>query len=110
MQKIHNPMGHPLAITLSAAVPLHIMQLKMRGGPSPTEIQEQEQVLGPILERADSLLLFKGKETKDGEVADAFNKLARGIAILSYCPGGITIFNEHFETQYPEANETTSKT
>jgi hypothetical protein len=100
------PLNHPLAIMLSGAVPLWIEQLKRRGGPSMEEISSLEETLGPVLDRADGLLLFRGREAKDGEIANAFNQLARGIAILSYVPGGVTVFNEHYETEFPVPDST----
>ncbi len=36
---------------------------------------------------------------KEGATAEAFNDLARAIALLSFMPGGVTCFNQHWETQ-----------
>lgn len=40
-------------------------------------------------------ILFKGK--KPGQSADAFNRLAEGIALLALAPGGVKLFGLHFE-------------
>ncbi len=36
---------------------------------------------------------------KEGRTAQAFNDLARAIALLSFCPGGVTCFGRHWETR-----------
>jgi hypothetical protein len=88
--------GH-LTIALSAAVPLNIMMLQERGGPN-QEDWEYLSGFGDVLgepENAEALL-FKSKHK--GLTAIMFNELARVIAIMSYIPGGITIFGQHYET------------
>lgn len=87
---------HPLPDTLAVAVPLWILRLHERGGVTPEDFRRIAIELDPILERADALLLYRGKEAKKGEIAQAFNKLAEGIAILSFVPGGIRIFGSHY--------------
>lgn len=53
-----------------------------------------------VAEHAD-IILYKSKGT-----ADAFNHLAEGLAILALQPGGVTIFNLHFErSSFPFLNE-----
>jgi hypothetical protein len=42
-------------------------------------------------------LLFKS-DTK-GETAGLANRLAHAIAVMSYAPGGITVFGQHFEAR-----------
>ena len=92
-----------LLIALSAAVPLYIMELQAQGGP----VQEQypscsevEQLLGAkgvarLLGAKGDVLLFG--EGKKGEAAGVFNAMARGLAILAFCPGGVTFFGQHWE-------------
>ena len=84
---------------MAIAVPLWIMRIHDRGGITNADFKRTNAELQPILERADTFLLFKGKEAKKGEVADAFNKLAEGIATLSFVPGGIKIFNVHYRAE-----------
>jgi len=55
-----------------------------------------------IFERGEILLFGGGKK---GEVAEAFNAVARGIAALSFKPGGITIFGGHWEARHPALPE-----
>jgi hypothetical protein len=90
--------GDLLKTMLPMAVTMNIMDFKRR---SWEEIQafatEASQYIG---EHGDNLL-FKSK--KKGETAMAFNMLAKGIAALSFAPGGVTTFGMHFESTHPEA-------
>jgi len=89
-------MSDHLSIALSAAVPLHIAELKAKGGPDAADLkkaQELSQILG---ERGDILLFGGGKK---GEAADQFNRVARALAVLAYCPGGVTLFGGHWEAK-----------
>jgi len=90
--------GH-LPTAMAAAVPLHIMQLKEKGGPNADDMAEAQKTSGMLGERGDVLLFGPGKKGKKGECADLFNRTARAIAVLSFCPGGITIFGYHFEAE-----------
>lgn len=81
-----------LRISLSAAVPLWIQELKHRDWSYLTErakICAQE-----VAEHGDNLLF---RSEKRGESARAFNRFAEGLAILSMVPGGVNIFGLHFE-------------
>lgn len=53
-----------------------------------------------IAEHGD-IILYRGK--KPGETGKAFAALARGVAALSFSPGGVTVFGEHFEATHPES-------
>lgn len=86
---------YPLSIALSAAVPLWILDIKEKGGLSDNDFIEAKQVSSLLGSKGD-VLLFGGSK-KRGEVADLFNKVAKAIAVLSFCPGGITIFGQTFE-------------
>lgn len=81
-------MFHPLALTLDLAVPLHIAELRKRGGPTTAEIEDIRSFSQTLAEKGD-VLMFGGKK---GEAADLFNKLAKAIAICAFQPGGITLF------------------
>lgn len=87
---------HPLNMALMMAVPIQMFALAEQGGPTAEDFA-QLQELDAILERADELLLFKGKGAKPGELAEAFNKLARGLAVMSYIPGGVTFGGEFYQ-------------
>lgn len=76
-----------------AAVPLRILELKARGGPSDDDIRSCRYI-SELLGEKGHLLMFRGK--KRGETAEVFNQLARGLAILSFVPGGVTFLGEHW--------------
>ncbi len=52
-----------------------------------------------VAEHGDNIL-FKSK--KKGDTAKAFNELAKGVTVLSFAPGGVTIFGMHFESVHPD--------
>lgn len=83
-----------LSIAMSAAVPLRIMGMYEKGGPDDGDFVRAQKA-GQLLGEKGDLLMFKSK--KEGETARIFNETAHAIAVLSFCPGGITIFNQHFE-------------
>ena len=85
-----------LAIALSAAVPLRIMELEERGGPSEEDIATCQGWSDQLGEQGDVLLFGGGKK---GQAAHLFNQLAKSIAILSFCPGGVRLFGEHWESE-----------
>lgn len=86
------PPGHPLSVTLEVAVPLHIMELECAGGPTVADFTNLAGFADELGAKGDQLL-FGGKDA-----AMLFNRLARAIAVISYCPGGITLFGQHWET------------
>ena len=86
-----------LQISLSAAVPLWIetfVQQDYTWADVSRIASESSQI---IAEKGD-LILFKSK--KKGETAAAFNALARGVAALAFVPGGVTVFEMHFEADF----------
>jgi hypothetical protein len=81
-----------LKISLSAAVPLWIERFKQLTDDERMAIaREAAQV---VAEKGD-IIQFRSK--RKGETANAFNQLARGIAVLAFSPGGVTVFGLHFE-------------
>lgn len=85
-----------LKIALSAVVPLRIMELQGRGGPGPEDLARARDWNERLMGRGD-VLLFGGSK-KQGEVAELFDGLAYAIAVLSFCPGGVGLFGEHWES------------
>lgn len=89
------PCETPLAMALSAAVPLRIAEFKGMGG-----IEERDlwwaRTFAQELGADGDILLYQGK--KQGRSADMFNGLVRAIAILSFCPGGIRFLGQKYET------------
>lgn len=84
-----------LVTTLLTAVPLWYVELGL-----PKTLPEffKSGELGKIAETVafkGDLILFSGG--KKGETAEAFNALAKGMAILSAVPGGCDSFGYHWE-------------
>ena len=81
-----------LATALEAAVRLWIEEFR-----SLSEEDRQrmiDEVVERFAERMEYLL-----HRKQGETAKAFNDVARAIALLSFCPGGIDCFGHHWKTR-----------
>lgn len=88
-----------LPLALEAAVPLHIMELQRQ----PWSVIQAiaRGCCDEIAHEKGAALQFKYR-TKH-HAADAFNSLARGLACLSFLPGGVTWLGLHFEAEHPEA-------
>lgn len=88
-----------LSITLSAAVLLRVMEYKQRGGPTDAD-RERARAFATTLGEKGDILQFRG--AKKGETAAVFNGLASSIAILAFCPGGVTFMGELYDaSKYP---------
>lgn len=83
---------------LETAVPLWYAQLGLPDTLS-TVLSSGEvgEIARTIAQKCDLVLHGPAKGTKIGEVAEAFNALARGIAIASALPGGYTIAGIRWE-------------
>jgi len=81
--------NHPLTVFIGVAVPLYIMQLERQDGPTDYQV-EQARKRG--IANADYMMFHGGEEAKG--LAD---DLAEVIAILAFAPGGIDVFDYHFE-------------
>lgn len=84
-----------LVIALEAAVPLHIIELSNRTPEQRAAIAQRSA--DEVACRGD-ILQFGSK--KRGAVADVFNHLARGIAVLAFQPGGVTFAGHHWCTSH----------
>jgi len=82
-----------LALMLEAAVPLQFIELGLPGALDQrlAEIGDINQI---IAEKSEALMAQSGTK---GEVADAFNAIAKGIAVLSCTPGGVDLFERRWE-------------
>ncbi len=86
-----------LRITLEAAVPLWIEDLKALPMATVLEIAAHD---GQVIAEKGDVLQFGSK--RKGEAAEAFNALARGLAALSFSPGGVRFVGQHWESRHPE--------
>lgn len=89
-------------MALQAAVPLWQMKLQEK---SWAHLQGRLSVAQEVLfKSSEALLGFGGKK---GEAAEAFNAVAEAIAILSFLPGGVTLFGQTWEGIHPEMEKPT---
>ncbi len=86
-----------LQASLSAAVPLHIAELKRI---SWSEVERLARESAQIIAEKGDVIQFRSK--KKGETAAAFNALARGLAAGAFVPGGIRFLDMHFEADHPD--------
>lgn len=86
-----------LKTALQAAIPLWQMDLQKVPW---TDIEPMLAEASKLLAEKGDILLFGGG--KKGEVTAIFNAVARGIAALSFMPGGIDSFGEHWEARHPD--------
>lgn len=92
--------GDILKSMLPMAVALRIMDFKKLPWDQLQEIATNaSQFIG---EHGDNILFLGPKK---GDTAKAFNELTKGIAVLSFAPGGVTLFGLHFEDVHPESVE-----
>lgn len=83
-------------------VPLEIMSLEERGGPSDVDWQWVRSEGESGLEKFD--IVFRGSDTR-GEVATIVGTVVRCVAILAFAPGGIEVCGHHF-VAYETVKET----
>lgn len=84
-----------LTVALDAAVPFQILELQRQGGPSKDDIEKAREFGSELASKADTLL-YGGKK---GEAGRLFNQTARAIAVLAFCPGGVTFAGSHYDGQ-----------
>lgn len=89
-------MDNLLATHLDVQVQLYICLFLERDGPTDEDFAKASDISLLIAERSDNIL-YRGK--KKGETAELVSKLAWGIALMSFCPGGIKVFGRHWETK-----------
>lgn len=86
-----------LKIYLEAAIP--VWQHKLKSQPWEYLIERATEAAGIIASQGDLLI---ERPTK-GATAEVFNRLAEGVAILSFLPGGVTFFGVHYEAKHSES-------
>ena len=78
-------------ITLEVAVPLWIEDVRSW---TTERRMNRAAICGQHIAEKGDVLQFGGKK---GEAAEAFNRLAEGLAILAYWPGGVTFSGVRWE-------------
>ena len=89
-----------LRMTLQVAVPLCVPELRRL--PFSEVMRIAEECANVVAHKGD-VILYKSK--KPGETSKAFAALARGVACLSFMPGGVHAFGDHYVNQHPEQGE-----
>lgn len=93
--ELTGPNTELLKITLAAAVPIWILELKRNSNPD--ELLVRAKRCGQYIAEKGDVLQFGGKK---GQAAQAFNALAEGLACLAFAPGGVTFCGLHFEATF----------
>jgi len=86
--------GHPLPAALEAACLLQIQEIRRKGGITDFDIDEIRRFSDVLGEKGDIVLY---RSPTRGDTAKLFNMLARVVAVGAFMPGGITVFDMHFE-------------
>lgn len=89
-------MTHSLIPFLDCTVPLEIHALESRGGPDDAGIEAARAFGSDLALRGDVMLFGGGKPGEAGELA---SQTAKSIAVLAFCPGGVTVFGRHWEAR-----------
>jgi len=87
-----------IKLFLDTAVPLRVLALQEQGGPTSEDFKRVSAHSSLLGEHGDALM-FKSKK---GLTAKVSNALADSIAVLSFVPGGIELFDEHWESKIPK--------
>ena len=85
-----------LRVSVQCAVPLHIVDLKAKGGPSDFQWEWAQAFAGELGAKGD-ILQFRG--CRKGETATMFNRFAYALAIMAFVPGGVDFAGLHFEAK-----------
>ena len=83
-----------LTISLSAAVPLRIIEIIRSGGPTDADFERIQSYREDLTAHGDDLYF---QSTKKGETAHRFNQVADAIAVMSFLPGGVPAFGLRFD-------------
>ena len=89
-----------LSTALSASISLRVPELIKKGGPTDEDLERIHIFLKDLGEHGTDLY-FPGN--RKGATTDRFEQIVEAIAVLSFSPGGLTVFGKHYENQ-SEAN------
>lgn len=83
---------HHIQTHLATAVPLLIIELISQGGPTDFHYRRVREHGRYIAEHGDAIMFYQ-----KGTSSEAMTRLVEGIAVLSFCPGGVHIFGLEFD-------------
>jgi hypothetical protein len=84
-----------LSAALGAAVPLWVDQIVREDWPDDRKRREAAECATVVASKGDVIMF---RSSKRGETAAAFNALAKGVALLSFSPGGVVCFGTRYST------------
>lgn len=87
--------AHHLSLALSTAIPIRMLRLMQRGGPEAEDFERVHTYVQDFAERGANLFFPANTE---GVTADLFERVVDAIAVLAFCPGGLFIFGEHYQS------------
>jgi hypothetical protein len=82
-----------LKLHIETLVPLAIEEYRLSGGPSEHDFARIRNVYPTEIGSHGDALLYREKK----QTARMVNMLVDGLAVLAFCPGGVTTFGCHFE-------------
>lgn len=90
-------MSDLLGLSLDVAVPVAQEEL---GRMSWAEVERVAAEAVDVVASKGDLILYRS--TRPGETSAAFVALARGLAALSFAPGGVSFLGRHWDAEHPE--------
>jgi hypothetical protein len=95
--------NHTLPGFVEAFAPLEIIRFEEQGGPFEDDFRRAREFGTLLGEKGDILLFGSGKASKTTGVAGHMAvEMVHAVAVLAFCPGGITLFGFHFEGERKE--------
>jgi hypothetical protein len=96
MNRTYEEGGSPdkiaLEVSLEAAVPLWIEKVR---GLTEWERRKRRHTCAAFVGAHGDSIMFRTQNPQ--RTIDGFNRLAEGLALLAYAPGGVTAFGQHWE-------------
>lgn len=90
-----------LQAALQVSVPLYIARLVHEPW---SRVAQRARECAQVVASQGDVILYRSR--RQGQTAGAFNHLAEGLACVAFCPGGVTIFDLHFEAKHPDVTTT----
>jgi hypothetical protein len=88
-----------LSTALNVSISLRVLELMKKGGPTDEDLDRIHVFLKDLGEHGTDLY-FPGN--RKGSTTDRFEQIVEAVAILSFSPGGLTVFGRHYENQREE--------
>jgi hypothetical protein len=94
------PTADLIRCTLQTGVPFRMLDIQQRGGPTDTDWGWARSFAQALGEKGDILLYRSHKKGETGHIMEQF---INAVALLAFCPGGITIYGLHFDAGTPDS-------